>query len=263
MRTGSSIREKKNFPVWCWWLCKGTDCYSSNSFGPLISPSVWFWDIASPSVSLHPQWKMPPLQCGRHRRRIEHKRWNLDHVLSFSKPWHEVNIISMLFTTPSQHLTTLKVPLSSRMKAPPHLVRGALQNGYDFSEKCISRSYWLQYVFSWEVIIEQWENTKALTLSGCFSLLFWYTQHVMCSVLPDIQPACPHCRNEQTYWMDECANEHNCLIRCTLKFQFYTWKNGHVQYHMHNTQTHTLNGQCFGAAGRQSVIFPPSAPTPP
>lgn len=126
MRTGSSVREEQhqNFTVWYWRLCKDTECFGSSSFGLLNSPNVWFRDITSPSVSLHPQWKMLPLQCRRLRCRIEHKSWNLDYVLSFSKPWHEVNIISMLFTTPTEDLTTLKEPLSSWMKAPR------------FSERC-------------------------------------------------------------------------------------------------------------------------------
>lgn len=114
----SGRKQHQNFTVWYWWPCKDTQCFGSSSFGLLISPNVWFRDITSPSVSLQLQWKMLPLQCRRHRFRIEHKSWYLDDVLSFSKPWHVVNIISMLFTTSTEHLTTLKVPLSSWMKAP-------------------------------------------------------------------------------------------------------------------------------------------------
>lgn len=97
----------------------------------------------------------------RHHCRIEHKSWNLGHIVSFWKPWHVVNIISMLFKTPAEHLTRLKGPLSSWMKAP-QFGKSCSTEWRWFVKISICCSNWLEYVFSWGITSQQWHTTKAL-----------------------------------------------------------------------------------------------------
>ena len=139
--------------------------FSGDGFGEMVYWWLLTYDSETSSslpLSLRRRWKKPLLQCRRHHSGIEHKSWNLDHNLSFQKPWRAVNVISMLFKTLAEHLTRLKEPLSSGVKAPQFGRKYKTEWRWFFIKITICRSNWLEYVFSWEMTLQQWINTKAL-----------------------------------------------------------------------------------------------------